>query len=128
MDARGFLYIEGRSREMYKSGGLQVYPNETQNHLAEHPAVAEAHVVSFPDSRWGEIGVGVVRLKAGVRSDENELREFLRTRLSAYKLPRRVWIWDDIPRNPVGKVPKALLRDEILRRGLVAPGQDVAKE
>ncbi len=125
MDERGFVYIEGRSKEMYKSGGLQVYPNETQNHLAEHPAVAEAHVLSFPDSRWGEIGVGVVTLKPGVAATEGELREFLRGRLSAYKLPRRIWIWTEIPRNPVGKVPKPLLRDELLKRGLVRAGEDI---
>lgn len=125
LDGRGFLYIEGRSREMYKSGGLQVYPNETQNHLAEHPAVAEAHVLSLPDSRWGEIGVAVVQLKAGQAATERELREFLRGRLAAYKLPRRIWLWDEIPRNPVGKVPKKLLREEILRRGLARDGEDV---
>lgn len=125
LDERGFLYIEGRSKEMYKSGGLQVYPNETQNHLAEHPAVGEAHVLSFPDSRWGEIGVGVVTLKPGSSATENELREFLRTRLAAYKLPRRIWIWKEIPRNPVGKVPKPLLREELLKRGLVRAGEDI---
>ncbi|MBM3344952.1 MAG: AMP-binding protein [Betaproteobacteria bacterium] len=125
LDERGFLYIEGRSKEMYKSGGLQVYPNETQNHLAEHPAVAEAHVLSFPDSRWGEIGVGVVTLKPGGAASEAELREYLRGRLAAYKLPRRIWIWTEIPRNPVGKVPKPLLRDELLKRGLVRAGEDI---
>ena len=125
LDERGFLYIEGRSKEMYKSGGLQVYPNETQNHLAEHPAVAEAHVLSFPDSRWGEVGVGVVMLKPGGAATESELREFLRTRLAAYKLPRRIWIWTEIPRNPVGKVPKPLLRDELLKRGLVRVEEDI---
>ena len=125
MDERGFLFIEGRTREMYKSGGLQVYPNETQNHLAEHPAVAEAHVLSVPDSRWGEIGVAVVKLKPGKAATESELREFLRGRLAAYKLPRRVWFWDDIPRNPVGKVPKNLLRDELYQRGLAKAGEDI---
>ena len=125
LDERGFLYIQGRSREMYKSGGLQVYPNETQNYLGEHPAIAEAHVLSLPDSRWGEIGVAVVQLKAGAAATEAELRAFLRTRMAAYKLPRRAWIWDEIPRSPVGKVPKPLLKAELLARGLVREGEDV---
>lgn len=125
MDERGFVYIVGRSREMYKSGGFQVYPNETQNYLTEHPAVAEAHIVSFPDSRWGEIGVAVVQLLSGHTATETELREFLRARMAAYKLPRRFWFWEQIPRSAVGKVPKALLREEILRRGLVKEGQDI---
>jgi fatty-acyl-CoA synthase len=125
LDERGFLYIEGRSREMYKSGGLQVYPNETENHLAEHPAVAQAHVVSLPDRRWGETGVALVVLAPGREATEAELRAFLRERLAGYKLPRRIWAVDSVPRSAYGKVPKDLLREALYRRGLVTRGEDV---
>ena len=126
MDERGFVYIVGRTREMYKSGGLQVYPNETQDHLAEHPAVAEAHVVSLPDSRWGETGVALVVLEHAARAEEEELREFLREHLAGYKLPRRIFIVDGLPRTAYGKVSKDLLRAELYRRGLLVEGEDVA--
>jgi acyl-CoA synthetase (AMP-forming)/AMP-acid ligase II len=125
MDERGFVYIVGRTREMYKSGGLQVYPNETQDHLAAHPAVAEAHVVSVPDSRWGETGVALVMLGQGAQASEAELRAFLRERLAGYKLPRRIFIVDALPRSAYGKVSKDLLREELLRRALITPGEDV---
>ena len=125
MDERGFVYIVGRTREMYKSGGLQVYPNETQDHLAAHPSVAEAHVVSLPDSRWGETGVALVMLEPDRAASEIELREFLRDRLAGYKLPRRIFVVDALPRTAYGKVSKDLLREELVRRALITPGEDV---
>lgn len=125
MDERGFFYIVGRSKEMYKSGGLQVYPNETENHLAQHPAVSEAHVVSYADSRWGEIGVAVVMLKKEKTTTEAELIAFIRERLAHYKQPRRIFIWQDIPRTPYGKVPKQLLRDALKEREGLMEGVDV---
>lgn len=126
MNDRGFIYIAGRIKEMYKSGGLQVYPNETQNHLAEHPAVDEAHVVSFPDSEWGEIGVAVLTLKKDHEASEDELKDFIQNRLARYKLPKRIFIWDEIPKSPNGKVPKKLLIDTLYERGLVKQGEDVS--
>ncbi len=125
IDERGFFYIAGRSKEMYKSGGLQVYPNETENHLAQHPAVSEAYVVSYPDSRWGETGVAVVTLKSGQEVDEGELIAFIRERLAHYKQPRRIFIWRDVPKTPYGKIPKQLLRDALAQREGLEYGVDV---
>jgi acyl-CoA synthetase (AMP-forming)/AMP-acid ligase II len=125
MDERGFLYIVGRSKEMYKSGGLQVYPNETENVLARHAAVDEAHVLSFPDSKWGEVGVALVKLKAGASATEQELIDHVAQFLARYKLPRRVFFLEAIPRIASGKVPKHLLREELYRRKLVSEGVDV---
>lgn len=125
MDERGFLYIVGRSKEMYKSGGLQVYPNETESVLTRHPAVTEAHIVSLPDSKWGEIGVALVRLNTGAVATEEELIAHVAQFLARYKLPRRVFILDAIPRIVSGKVPKQLLREELFRRKLLTEGEDV---
>jgi acyl-CoA synthetase (AMP-forming)/AMP-acid ligase II len=125
MDERGFVYIQGRSKEMYKSGGLQVYPRELEHHLALHPGVQEAHVVSFPDSRWGETGVAVVQLKTGATTTETELLGYIGERLSRYKRPRRIFIWSDIPRTSYGKVPKQLLRDVLGQREGIVAGQDI---
>lgn len=125
MDERGFLYIVGRSKEMYKSGGLQVYPNETENVLARHAAVEEAHVVSLPDSKWGEIGIAIVRLKVDAAATEQELIDHVGQFLARYKLPRRIFFLDSIPRTASGKVPKHLLRNELYGRGLLTEGVDV---
>ena len=125
VDENGFHYIVGRIKEMYKSGGLQVYPNETQDILMRHPAVEEAHVLSLPDSKWGEIGIAIVKPKNGQAVTEDELLAHVSSYLARYKIPRRVYVWDDVPRSAVGKVPKALLRQELfLRTGLVE-GEDV---
>jgi len=125
MDEHGFVSIVGRSKELYKSGGLQVYPNEIQNVLAKHNAIDEAHVVSFPDSEWGEVGVAIVKLKNDSASSEGELIDFIREQLSAYKQPKRIFIWSEIPKTPYGKVPKQLLRDALFEKGLVIEGVDI---
>lgn len=124
-DERGFVYIVGRSKEMYKSGGLQVYPNETEGYLAKHPAVDQVHVVSLPDSKWGEIGVAIVKLKQGQQATEAELLEFMREFLAGYKQPKRIFIWEEIPKAPYGKVPKQLLRDTLYERGDLIMDEDV---
>ena len=128
MDARGFVYIVGRTKEMYKSGGLQVFPNETEDFLSRHDAVAEAFVIPFPDQRWGEIGVAVVRLHDSHTATEDELKVHLRESLSGYKIPKRIFIWDEIPKSTVGKAAKHQLRQEIYRRGLAVAGKDVTDQ
>lgn len=124
-DEHGWLFLQGRSKEMFKSGGLQVYPNEIQNRLAEHPAVKEAHVLSVPDSQWGEVGIAVVSLTEGQHATEEDLLGFMRERLSKYKIPKRVFVWDDIPRTQNGKVPKHMLREALIARSAIREGEDV---
>jgi acyl-CoA synthetase (AMP-forming)/AMP-acid ligase II len=119
IDERGFVYIVGRSKDIYKSGGMQVFPMETEQHLLAHEAVAEAYVVPFPDPEWGEIGVAVVCLNDGRTASEGELREHLRSMMAAYKLPKRIFIWESIARAESGKVLKSALREEIYARNLM---------
>ena len=126
-DATGRVFLAGRKKEMFKSGGLQVYPNEIQDHLAAHDAVEEAHVLNLPDSDLGEIGVAAVALKPGAAITEQALIDHLGARIARYKLPRRIFILDSLPRNPNGKVPKALIKDSLLSRGLIREGEDVAR-
>lgn len=127
-DAAGRLFIAGRKKEMFKSGGLQVYPIEIQNHLSKHDAVEEAHLVSLPDSDLGEIGVAIVKLKPGAAAAEKELVEHLSERgLARFKLPRRIFFADDLPRSANGKVPKKLLIEKLTAEGLITAGQDVAR-
>jgi acyl-CoA synthetase (AMP-forming)/AMP-acid ligase II len=126
-DEAGRLYIAGRKKEMFKSGGLQVYPIEIQNLLSKHDAVEEAHLVNVPDSDLGEIGVAVVKLKSGVAVSERDLIEHLNQRLARFKLPRRVFFTDDLPRSANGKVPKKLLLEKLTVEGLITAGKDVAR-
>ena len=103
-DAEGYYRIRGRSKELYISGGENVYPAEVEAALLEHAAVADAAVIGVPDERWGETGVAVVVLESEVAADEGELAEHLRARLASFKLPRRYVFVDELPRSGVGKV------------------------
>ena len=109
-DPDGFYWVAGRRKEMFISGGENVYPAEVENVLAAHPAVAEAAVVAVPDPRWGEVGRAFVRLSDGVPPPaEAELGAFCRERLAAYKVPASFERVEDFPRTAAGKVQKHLL-------------------
>jgi acyl-CoA synthetase (AMP-forming)/AMP-acid ligase II len=123
MDAEGYVYITGRASDMYISGGSNVYPREIEEKVLAHPAVAEVAVVGVPDPTWGEAGIMVCVPRAGQRLDEAALMEWLRAeaRLARYKMPRRVFFWDALPRSGYGKITKQLVRDELQARGCLAP-------
>lgn len=108
-DVDGFYYIAGRRKEMFISGGENVYPAEVENVLSAHPAVLDAAVLSEPDPKWGEVGRAFVQLARGQRPDEAELSAFCRQRLAAYKVPRRFDYVEDFPRTSAGKIQKHLL-------------------
>jgi fatty-acyl-CoA synthase len=107
-DEEGFYRIKGRLKDMYISGGENVYPAEVEAVLHEHPAVADAAVVGVPDERWGESGVAFVVAGGGV--SEEELVEFLRERLARFKVPKAVRFVDVLPRSGMNKVLKDELR------------------
>jgi fatty-acyl-CoA synthase len=109
-DPDGFYWVAGRRKEMFISGGENVYPAEIENVLAAHPAVAEAAVVAMADPRWGEVGLAFVRLAEGfAATDAAGLEGFCRERLAGYKVPARFEFVDDFPRTAAGKVQKHLL-------------------
>ena len=108
-DADGFYYIAGRRKEMFISGGENVYPAEVENVLSAHPAVADAAVLSEPDARWGEVGRAFVQLAPAAAADEAELAAFCRQRLAAYKIPKDFVFVDDFPRTSAGKIQKHLI-------------------
>ena len=109
-DADGYYFIVDRIKDMYISGGENVYPAEVEAVLTDHAAVLEAAVLGVPDERWGEVGHAVVRLRPGATCDAETLRVFARTRLAAYKVPKHVTVVDDYPRTAAGKVQKHILR------------------
>ncbi|HEX9966235.1 MAG TPA: AMP-binding protein [Allosphingosinicella sp.] len=109
-DGDGFYWVAGRRKEMFISGGENVYPAEVENVLAGHPAVAEAAVVAVPDPRWGEVGCAFVRpAEGGATPAAAELEAFCRARLAAYKVPASFEYVEDFPRTAAGKVQKHLL-------------------
>jgi fatty-acyl-CoA synthase len=109
-DPDGLFYIAGRRKEMYISGGENVFPAEVENVLSAHPCITAAAVVPAPHPRWGEVGRAFIQLSAGSdRPREAELQAFCRTRLAAYKVPQSFEFVPDLPRTAAGKVQKHLL-------------------
>lgn len=113
--ADGNLCLVGRRSDMFKSGGLNVYPREVELVLEQHPQVALAAVVGVPDEHYGEVGVAFVVVGAPI--DVDELRHWCRSRLAGYKIPKRFVGRDSLPLLPVGKVDKQQLRQEACSPG-----------
>jgi fatty-acyl-CoA synthase len=115
MDERGYLRIEGRLKDMVIRGGENLYPREIEELLFEHPAVAEVAVLGVPDERWGEELAAVVRRAPGHEAvTDQELRSYVRERLSPQKAPR-IWAFvDELPLTPSGKIQKFVLRDRLV--------------
>jgi fatty-acyl-CoA synthase len=109
-DAEGFVTIVGRSKDMYVSGGENVYPAEIEACLMTHVAVAEAAVVGVPDPQWGEAGVAFVVAAPDCTPGEAELRAHLERHIARYKLPRRWLFVASLPRTSTGKLQKQQLR------------------
>lgn len=110
-DEAGRYFIVGRSKEMFISGGENVYPIEVERALYDHPLVRECAVIGVPDAQWGEVGLACVVLKDGGRLSEDELRGFLRSRLAAYKVPKRFVFLDELPKSAPGKILKGELAE-----------------
>jgi fatty-acyl-CoA synthase len=110
-DADGFFHIAGRRKEMFVSGGENVYPAEVENVLCAHPAVQDVAVLPRPDPRWGEVGRAFVQLapEASPPPREDELQAFCRARLAPYKVPASFAFVADFPRTSAGKIQKHLL-------------------
>jgi fatty-acyl-CoA synthase len=116
-DADGYYYIVGRKKDMYISGGENVYPAEIVSVLATHPEIVEAAVIAEPDARWGEVGVAVVVPRAPSALTGDAVIAFCGERLARYKLPRRVVFVESLPRNAMGKVLKQELRERDAGKG-----------
>jgi acyl-CoA synthetase (AMP-forming)/AMP-acid ligase II len=115
MDARGYLRITDRLKDMFIVGGFNAYPAEIERVLLGHAAVAQAAVVGVPDPRLGEVGVAFVVLRAGAVLAQDELLAWSKERLANYKVPRRVVLVDTLPVNATGKVLKYVLRERAAR-------------
>ncbi|TDO91914.1 acyl-CoA synthetase [Enemella evansiae] len=109
-DDDGFITVVDRLKDMFISGGENVYPAEVEAAIIELPGVLEAAVLGVPDERWGETGLALIRLADGAELTAEALADQLAGRLARYKIPRRLQIVDSIPRNPTGKILKSRIR------------------
>ena len=114
-DADGFYRIKARLKDMFISGGENVYPAEVESVLHQHAAVVDAAVVGVPDERWGEVGIAAVVAAPGTTVAEDVLISYCRERLARYKVPKAVRFVDELPRSALGKVLKDELRESLTR-------------
>jgi len=104
VDADGYYTIVDRKKDLIIRGGYNVYPREIEEALYEHPAVAEVAVIGIPHDSLGEEVGAAVALQPGSEADIDELREFAKERVAAYKYPRQVWLVNELPKGPTGKI------------------------
>ncbi|PLS83209.1 MAG: long-chain fatty acid--CoA ligase [Chloroflexi bacterium] len=112
LDDEGYYYIVDRKKDMFISGGENVYPAEVERTLYEHPAVLECAVIGVPDERWGEVGCAVIVVRVGTMLTPGEVVHHCQQQLARYKVPKHVLFVDELPRNSGGKVLKPLLRNQ----------------
>ena len=115
IDEDGYFFIVDRKKDMIIRGGYNIYPREVEEVLYEHPAVREAAVLGVPHDEYGEEVAAAVTLKDGASASSEELRQFVKEQVAAYKYPRHIWFVDELPKGPTGK---------ILKREIEPPEQD----
>jgi len=113
-DPEGYFYIVDRKKDMFISGGENVYPAEIEKVLYQHPAVHMCAVIGLPDPKWGEVGKACVVLKPGFTVTENELLQFMSDRLAKYKVPKSVSLLPELPISAAGKILKRELKQKFI--------------
>ena len=116
VDARGYLYLKDRLREVVITGGFNVYPIDVESVLDQHPAVHESAVFGVDDDKWGEAVHAAVQLKRGATVTAQELIAFAKPELGSVKTPKAIHFYDDLPRSVAGKVHKVTIKAEVNAR------------
>ena len=124
MDADGFLFVVDRLKDVINTGGVLVASREVEDALLRHPAVSEAAVIALYDDVWGEAISAVVVLREGSSASGDALVDFARQSLAPFKLPKRIFFAESLPRNTAGKVLKRELRNTLADKGPAAAGLD----
>lgn len=117
MDAEGYLFLEGRADDVIVRGGENMSPGEIEDVLLEHGAVADVAVVGIPDEQWGEVVAAAVVLKAGARTDADELQAWVKDHLRSSRVPQRLEFWPELPYNETGKLLRRLVKVELTKAG-----------
>ncbi len=105
-DEEGYFYVAGRKKDMFISGGENVYPVEVERILSQHPAVREVAVVGIPDDKWGESGCAVISLNSGTHANSTDILQFCADKLAKFKIPKRVEFMENLPKGDSGKILK----------------------
>lgn len=126
LDDEGYLYVDGRKKDLIISGGENIYPAEIENVLIESPDIAEVAIVGRPDERWGEIVVAVVVPQAGATLTAEQVVALLEGRIARFKHPKEVVFVDALPRTALGKVRKEDVRKLVARHAVSGFGFEVA--
>lgn len=111
-DEEGYFYIVDRAKDMYRTGGENVYPAEVEKILSGHPAIAQVAIIGVPDDKWGETGMAFIVTEPGQTVTEHEIREFLTDKVAKFKHPTRYTFLDELPLTATMKVKKAALREK----------------
>ena len=105
-DEDGYFFIVDRKKDLIIRGGYNVYPREVEEAIYEHPAVREVAVVGLPHEELGQEVGAAISLKPGMEATPDEIKAFAKERVAAYKYPRQIWIVDELPKGPTGKILK----------------------
>ncbi|HKL02756.1 MAG TPA: AMP-binding protein, partial [Cryomorphaceae bacterium] len=109
IDAEGFVFVAGRKKEMYISGGENVYPREVEKVIQSHPDVTEASVIGVPDKKWGESGAAWVATRDNTPLNQSALKAYVAERLAKFKIPKYFFFTEALPLNTTGKIDKKKL-------------------
>ena len=112
VDERGYVHIVGRSKDLIISGGYNVYPAEIEGYINEMPGVAESALVGVPHPDFGEVGIAVIIAKPGATVSADTVIANLKSSLANFKIPKKCFVLEELPRNTMGKVQKNVLRDQ----------------
>ncbi len=111
-DKEGFYYIVGRKKDMFISGGENVFPTEIEEILYKHPKISESAVIGIPDEKWGESGKAFIVLRSGETLTEDEIRKYFDGKLARYKIPKYYEFREDLPKSAAGKILKRELENK----------------
>jgi fatty-acyl-CoA synthase len=117
MDEEGYFYIVDRAKDMYRSGGENVYPAEVEKILAGHPKISNVAIIGVPDPKWGETGMAFIVPAQGETVEEEEVFEYLEGKVARFKYPKHIKFMDELPLTPTMKVKKAVLKERFAREG-----------
>ena len=113
LDEEGFLYVVDRMKDMYRSGGENVYPAEVEKILSDHPDINHVAIIGVPDEKWGEVGLAFLVMEANKEIALEAIHAFLHGKVSKFKFPARVEFVDDLPMTSTMKVKKAELKKKL---------------
>lgn len=111
LDDNGYLFITGRASDMYISGGSNIYPREIEEKILSHPDISEVAVVGMPHDKWGEVGVAIIVCAPDSSLTEAELIGWMAGKISRYKVPQQVLLWDKMPKSAYGKIAKKRIKE-----------------